>query len=96
MSTWLERPFDKEEIRKAVFHMERDEASSPNGFTMAFFQVCWDAVKDDLMGVFVDFHHNGVIGMSMDSHFITLVPRRTKKSRCKTTVLSLSAKLSPR
>jgi hypothetical protein len=32
--------------------MNRDKASSPDRFTMAFFQACWDVIKKDVMRVF--------------------------------------------
>jgi hypothetical protein len=32
--------------------MNRNKAPSPNGFTMAFFQTCWDMIKD-VMRVFM-------------------------------------------
>ena len=35
----LERPFVEEEVLDGVENMNGDKAPSPNGFTMAFFQV---------------------------------------------------------
>jgi hypothetical protein len=34
-----------------------DKAPGPDGFTMAFFQKCWDILKNDLMAVFAEFHN---------------------------------------
>jgi hypothetical protein len=39
-ATWLERPFEESEILEVVRGMINDKASSPDGFTMAFFQAC--------------------------------------------------------
>lgn len=49
----LESPFSVEEIKQAVFSM------APDGFTMAFFQECWDMVQLDLVDFFHEFHMNG-------------------------------------
>lgn len=49
----LERPFSVEEIKQPVFSM------APDGFTMAFFQECWDMVQLDLVDFFHEFHMNG-------------------------------------
>lgn len=34
---WLERPFEEEEVRQAVFHSCGDKAPWPDGFPLAFF-----------------------------------------------------------
>jgi hypothetical protein len=39
-ASWLEREFEEEEVRKVVMAMEGDNAPGPNGFSIAFFQVC--------------------------------------------------------
>jgi hypothetical protein len=32
--------------------MNPDKAPGPDGFSLAFFQDCWDVIKSDFMGVF--------------------------------------------
>ena len=41
-ASWLETDFEEEEVRKAVSKMNGNKASGPNGFSMAFFQTCWE------------------------------------------------------
>jgi hypothetical protein len=48
---WLERAF-KEEVWDVIRDLNGDKASGPDGFTMAFFQKCWDFLKTDIMVVF--------------------------------------------
>jgi hypothetical protein len=36
--------------------ISRERMLGHDGFTLAFFQVCWDVIKADIMGVFHDFH----------------------------------------
>lgn len=36
--------------------MATNKAPSPDGFPMAFFQVCWNIVKEDVMQVFREFY----------------------------------------
>ncbi|RVW42681.1 LINE-1 reverse transcriptase-like [Vitis vinifera] len=38
----LELPFTEEEIHSALMEMNGDKASGPDGFTVAFWQACWD------------------------------------------------------
>ena len=42
---WLERDFEEEEVKRVVFKMNGGKVSGPDGFSMAFFQVCWDVLR---------------------------------------------------
>ncbi|XP_042952272.1 uncharacterized protein LOC122289359 [Carya illinoinensis] len=55
-ATWLERPFDENEVLGVLKGMNKDKAPGFDGFSMAFFYACWDIVKEDLMKVFIEFH----------------------------------------
>jgi retron-type reverse transcriptase len=56
--------------------MHRDKAPSPDGFSMAFFQDCWDVIKPDLMWVFLDFHARSNFEKSLNASFIALIPKK--------------------
>ena len=45
---WLDRPFSEEEVRMAVFQLNKENAPGPDGFTIAVYQECWDVIKEDL------------------------------------------------
>jgi hypothetical protein len=51
----LEFPFEEKEVLEVVKGMNRDKAPGPDGFSIAFFQDCWDVIKTDLMGFFKAF-----------------------------------------
>ena len=72
---WLEREFEEKEVRKVVLDMERDKAPGPDGFSIAFFQVCWEIVKEDIMKIFGEFHAEGKFEASLNSTFISLIPK---------------------
>jgi hypothetical protein len=55
--------------------MDRDKAPGPDGFTLAFFQDCWGVVKEDFMAVFAEFHARGKFVKSINSTFISLIPK---------------------
>jgi hypothetical protein len=74
-ASWLERSFEEEEVRKVVSTMNGDKALGPNGFSMAFFQACWDVVSVDIMKVFYDFHGRGLFEKSLNASFISLIPK---------------------
>ena len=52
----LVAPFSEEEVKMAVFDMEHNKASGPDGFPVEFYQFFWDVVKPDLMSLFYEFH----------------------------------------
>ena len=72
----LERPFEEEEVRKAVLEMDRNKAPGPDGLCMTFFQESGDVRKDDLLRVFRDFPANGVARKSTNPTSITLIPKK--------------------
>ncbi|RVW35158.1 Transposon TX1 uncharacterized 149 kDa protein [Vitis vinifera] len=75
---WLDRPFSEEEVRMAVFQLNKEKAPSPDGFTIAVYQECWDVIKEDLMRVFLEFHTNGIINKSTNATFIAMVPKKSQ------------------
>jgi hypothetical protein len=48
----LEDPFEEREVREVIKGMDGDKVPRPDGFSLAFFQDCWDVVKGDFMEVF--------------------------------------------
>lgn len=72
----MEKPFEEEEIKKAVFSLAADKAPGPDGFILAFFQHCWDNVKSNLKDLFREFHMNEEVSQGLNSTFITLIPKR--------------------
>jgi hypothetical protein len=71
----LEDPFEEREVREVTNSMDRDKAPGPDGFSLAFFQDCWEVVKGDIMAVFADFHSHGKFVKSINSTFISLIPK---------------------
>ena len=77
----MDSPFTEEEISKAIFQLDRDKASGPDGFTITVFQDCWDVIKEDLVRMFAEFHRSRIINQSTNAFFIVLLPKKnsTKK-----------------
>ncbi|KAG7967737.1 hypothetical protein I3843_08G114300 [Carya illinoinensis] len=73
---WLERPFEEEEVHQVIKKMNKDKAPGPDGFTMAFFQFCWEVVREEVMLVFHEFFMYGKFEKSLNATFIALVPKK--------------------
>ena len=54
----LDKPFTKEEVLGVVKDMVGDKAPGPDGYSMAFFQRCWDIVKNDVLAGFSRVLHS--------------------------------------
>ena len=72
----LEVPFTEEEVLAALSCLNGDKAPGPNGFSMAFWQACWDVVKNEVMGFFAEFHEFGTFQRSINATFIASVPKK--------------------
>ena len=73
---WLNKPFDEEEVARVVKGFNGDKALGPDGFPMAFFQICWDIVHLDIMVVLHDFHDLASFEKSLNATFTTLIPKK--------------------
>ena len=47
--------FSVEEVSSALSELNGDKVPGPDGFSLAFWQFCWDFVKDEVMSFFKDF-----------------------------------------
>ncbi|RVW32661.1 Transposon TX1 uncharacterized 149 kDa protein [Vitis vinifera] len=72
----LEEMFSMEEVYLALSELNGDKAPGPDGFPIAFWQFCWDFVKDEIMGFFKDFFERGKFVRSLNSTFLVLVPKK--------------------
>jgi hypothetical protein len=76
-ASWAREPFEESEVLEVVKGMNSDKAPGPDGFSMAFFQACWDVIKADIMGVFHDFHASSKFEKSLNATFIALIPKKS-------------------
>lgn len=71
----LEKQFTSAKIDKVVKQLSNDKAPGPNGFSNEFIKKCWNHIKSDLYDLCWAFQDNNVCLQSINSSFITLVPR---------------------
>jgi hypothetical protein len=61
-----------------VLNLNADKAPGLDGFTMSFFQKCWDVLKQDIMAVFSKFHNRRQFEKSFNATYVSLIPKKTK------------------
>ncbi len=75
-ASWLERPFEEEEICKVVSNMNGDKAPGLDGFPMSFYHACWPILRSDVLAVFSEFHEYGSFVRSLNATFLSLIPKK--------------------
>jgi hypothetical protein len=68
--------FTEEEVKEAVFQMEKNKSPGPDGFPAEFYQICWDVLKDDLMAMFECFHRGELPLFHLNYGTIILLPKK--------------------
>ena len=72
---FLCRPFLEQEIKDALFQMEKNKAAGPDKIPIGFYQTCRSIVKNDLIQLFADFHEGKVDICRINYGIITLLPK---------------------
>jgi len=68
-------PFSEEEIKYALFQMEKNKAAGPDKIPIEFYQSCWDIIKSDIIELFDDFHKGNLPVNRLNYGVITLLPK---------------------
>ncbi|XP_062089424.1 uncharacterized protein LOC133795956 [Humulus lupulus] len=71
----LLQPFEKEEVREAIFSIPHAKALGSDGFNSAFFQKHWDLIGDEVSGAILSFLENGKLLKELNATIITLIPK---------------------
>ncbi|RVW49943.1 LINE-1 retrotransposable element ORF2 protein [Vitis vinifera] len=53
-----------------------DKAPGPDGFTVAFWQECWDFVKEEILELFKEFYEQRSFVKSLNTTFLVLIPKK--------------------
>jgi hypothetical protein len=72
----LASPISHAEIDSVVKHMPNDKAPGPNGFNDLFLKKCWQFIRGDFYSLCSDFYSGMVNLESINTSFITLVPKK--------------------
>lgn len=71
----LELPLSNHEIEAVIKYLPNDKSPGPDGFTNEFLKASWGTVKEDLLKFCDSFFSNEVCLRSINTSFITLVPK---------------------
>ena len=83
LANWLERPFEEDEVKKAVFDCDESKAPGPDGFTLELYQTQWETMKEDILRVLFEFAKDGIIHGVTNETYICLIPKKANSSKVK-------------
>ena len=72
----LEFPFSEDEVHSTLIDMNGDKDPGPDGFTVAFWQCCWEFVKEEILEMFKEFHEQNSFLKSLNNMFLVLLPKK--------------------
>ncbi|KAL4581186.1 hypothetical protein LXL04_017396 [Taraxacum kok-saghyz] len=72
----LERDFDEEEIKKAIWNCGEDKTPGPNGFNMEFIKRMWHIVGTDITSAIKEFGRKACIPRGVNAGFLALNPKK--------------------
>jgi hypothetical protein len=75
MNNTLQAPFSDKEIDDVVKQLPNDKSPGPDGFNNEFIKTCWSIIAPDVKKLLCDFHAGNITLESINSSFITLIPK---------------------
>lgn len=79
----LRIPFTKKEVQSALFYLNPNKASGPDGFSASFFQKEWKVVGSDVLNTVLGILNKGDSLEGWNSTIITLIPKIKNPSNVK-------------
>ncbi|MCH86209.1 RNA-directed DNA polymerase (Reverse transcriptase) [Trifolium medium] len=64
-----------EEIKKAVFSLNKDSAPGPDGFSGFFYQTYWEIIQKEVCNAVMEFFSTGFLLPNWNANSIVLIPK---------------------
>ncbi|KAL0299938.1 UNVERIFIED_CONTAM: hypothetical protein Sangu_3147900 [Sesamum angustifolium] len=65
----------EEETKEIVFSIDKDSVAGPDGFSLAFYQACWEFIAKDIHEAIRDFFCSTPMSRSFKATTIVLIPK---------------------
>ncbi|KAK6131947.1 hypothetical protein DH2020_034308 [Rehmannia glutinosa] len=70
------RPIHLEELKSAVFSIQKESVACPDGFSAGFYQSCWNIISGDLLDACNDFISGSSIPRAFKATSVVLIPKK--------------------
>ncbi|XP_051145949.1 uncharacterized protein LOC127261695 [Andrographis paniculata] len=68
-------PPTRMEVHAVVFSIDQDSVAGPDGFSAAFYQKCWDIIRDDVFDAVLDFFSGAPLLKFYTATTLVLIPK---------------------
>lgn len=75
---WLQKLSMETNVLQTIQQWDGDKVSDPNGYTLKFFQACWEIFKEELMLTIHNFHQRGAFETSFNATLMGLIPKKSR------------------
>nr|GEV88365.1 RNA-directed DNA polymerase, eukaryota, reverse transcriptase zinc-binding domain protein [Tanacetum cinerariifolium] len=75
------KPITSKEIKDALFSIDDNKASEPDGYTSKFFKAAWSVVGHDVCSAVKELFDSGMILGELNSTLISLVPKVSSSAK---------------
>ncbi|EOY31736.1 Uncharacterized protein TCM_038852 [Theobroma cacao] len=69
-----------QEVKEAVFAIDKDSIAEPDGFSSFFYQHCWDILANDLIAAVLDFFQGTYLPRGITSTTLVLLSKKSNAS----------------
>ncbi|XP_051125984.1 uncharacterized protein LOC127247930 [Andrographis paniculata] len=74
--TRLLEPPTLAEIRAVVFSIDQDSVAGPDGFSAAFYQKCWEIIREDVFAAVLEFFSGAPLLKFYTATTLVLIPKK--------------------
>lgn len=75
MNNFLDSPFTREDVKKALFDLHPSKAPGPDGFTALFYQNAWETIGDQVAKAALDVLNHGASLKDWNQTVVTLISK---------------------
>lgn len=77
----LIKPYTKEDVKKAMYSINKNKSPGPDGYGSGFYKDAWDIVGEEVTEAVLDFFTNGKLLKQMNCTCLALIPKTDNPTR---------------
>ncbi|XP_075081951.1 uncharacterized protein LOC142166466 [Nicotiana tabacum] len=71
----LVQPYRSEDVKKAIFNIDKNKSPGPDGYGSDFFKAAWGVISNDITQAVLEFFSSGNLLKQLNATIISLIPK---------------------